>query len=289
MTTLARALANGALLGMMYTAISAGLSLTLGVMGLINVAHSAIAMLGAYLAWDLLRLTGVDPLVALLVVTAGFMFLGMLVERVLVRRVYNEPAVASLLSLFGLMIVVESAMILWWTTTERALPVPYPAAIEVLGLRIGFARLVGGGVAFVVVAAAHLYLKYSRTGRGIRAMASNRDAARMLGIDTDHLSMVLFGIGTALAGAGGVAMAMVFSITPQLHLNWLTLAILVVVIGGLGSIPRTMVAALAIGLIESLVGTYLPFEYVDVVVYGLLIATLWIRREGIAQAEARTL
>lgn len=289
MTTLVRALANGILLAMMYTAISAGLSLTLGVMGLVNVAHSAVAMLGAYVAWEMLQRFGVDPLIALVIVSVLFFFVGMLIERLLVRRVYNEPPVASLLSLFGLMIVIESAMILVWTTTEKALPVPYASAVEILGLRLSVARLVGGTVALAAVLAAHLFLRYSRTGRGIRAMASNRDAARMLGIDTDRLSMILFGIGTALAGAGGVAMAMVFTFIPQLHLSWLTLAILVVVIGGLGSIPRTMAAAIVIALVESLAGAYLPFEYVTVVLYGLLIATLWVRHEGLGQTEARTL
>lgn len=289
MTSLSIALVNGVLLGMVYAAISAGLSLTLGVMGLVNVAHSAVAMLGAYIAWEMMQRTGVDPLVAFLVVLALSFLFGMIIERLLIRRVYDEPPVASLLSLFGLMIVLESAIILVWTTTERALPVDYPTAIEAFGLRIGVARLVGGGVALAAILATHAFLKYSRTGRGIRAMASNRDAARMLGIDTDRLSMLLFGIGTALAGAGGVAMAMVFTFVPQLHLNWLTLAILVVVIGGLGSILRTLVAALAIAVIESLAGTYLPFEYVPIVLYVLLIVTLWVRREGIAGSRARAL
>lgn len=289
MTTLTIALVNGVLLGMVYAAISAGLSLTLGVMGLVNVAHSAVAMLGAYIAWEMMQRTGMDPLVAFVVLLALSFVFGMVIERLLIRRVYDEPPVASLLSLFGLMIVLESAIILVWTTTERALPVDYPTAIEVLGLRISVARLVGGGVALVAILATHAFLKYSRTGRGIRAMASNRDAARMLGVDTDRLSMLLFGIGTALAGAGGVAMAMVFTFVPQLHLNWLTLAILVVVIGGLGSIPRTLVAALVIAVIESLAGAYLPFEYVPIVLYGLLIVTLWVRREGIAGSGARAL
>lgn len=288
MTTLAPALVNGMLLGMMYAAISAGLSLTLGVMGLINVAHSAVAMLGAYVAWDLMRQTGIDALTAFGLVTVLSFVFGMVIERLLVRRVVDEPPVASLLSLFGLMIVLESAIILVWTTTERALPVNYPIAVQALGIRISGARLVGGSVALVAILATHAFLKYSRTGRGIRAMASNRDAARILGVNTDRLSMLLFGLGTALAGAGGVAMAMVFTFVPQLHLNWLTLAILVVVIGGLGSIPRTLVAAVAIGIIESLAGTYLPFEYVAIVLYGLLIVTLWIRREGIAGSGART-
>lgn len=289
MSTFVAAVSNGLLLGLVYAAISSGLSLTLGVMGLINVAHSAIAMLGAYVAWSTMRAWGVDPVVALAGVTIAFFFLGMLVERLMVRRVYDEPPEASLLSLFGLMIVLESALILIWTTTERALPVQYTAAIDLGFMRVGTARLVGGVAALVAILVAHFFLGHSRVGRGIRAMASNRDAARILGIDTERLSMLLFGIGTALAGTGGVAMGMIFPFTPGDHLKWLTLAILVVIVGGLGTLPRTMAAALAIGVIESLGGAYLPFQYVSIMLYGLLIVMLWVRREGLVGQAARTI
>lgn len=289
MTSLVAAIVNGLLLGMIYAAISAGLSLTLGVMGLINVAHSAIAMFGAYLAWSAMHAWGIDPVLALALITVGFFFVGMAVERLLVRRVYDEPPEASLLSLFGLMIVLESILVLVFTTTERALPVQYTSAIQIGFIRVGVARLVGGAAALVAILVAHGFLRRSRLGRGIRAMASNRDAARILGVDTERLSMLLFGIGTALAGTGGVAMAMIFPFTPGDHLNWLTLAILVVIIGGLGGLPRTILAALSIGLVESLAGAYLPFQYVSIVLYALLIVTLWIRREGLAGEAVRTL
>jgi branched-chain amino acid transport system permease protein len=287
--TLVQGIANGVLLGLIYTAIAAGLSLTLGVMGLVNVAHSAIAILGAYIAWTLMRAIGMDPLVALVLVTAAFFFLGMLIERGLVRRVYDEPPAASLLSLFGLMIVLESSINLIWTTTERTLPITYPAALSVANVNLSFTRLVGGGLALVAVVGAHAFLRYSRTGRGIRAMAANRHAAQMLGINTNRLSMILFAIGTALAGTGGVAMGMVFPIAPHVHMHWLTLAILIVVAGGLGGIPRTMVAALAIALIETVTGLYLPFRYVMVVLYLLLILMLWVRTEGLLGGGARRL
>lgn len=289
MTTLVQVVASGLLLGLIYSAIASGLSLTLGVMGLVNVAHSALAILAAYIAWTMIQVTGADVVLVLVVVAVLFLVVGMFVEKVLVSRVYDEPATASLLSLFGLMIVVESAVVLIWTTTERALPVGYPIAVELGFLRLGVPRLVAGLVALAATLACHFYLRYSRVGRGIRAIASNRDAAAILGIDTRRLSRILFGLGTALAGVGGVAMAMVFPFTPATHLSWLTLAILVVVIGGLGTIPRTLVAAIVIGLIESIAGTYLPFQYVSTVLYGLLIAVLWVRTEGLAGRKARTI
>lgn len=289
MTTLIQVLLSGVLLGLIYSAIASGLSLTLGVMGLVNVAHSALAMLAAYLGWSIVQASGIDVVLVLLIVTVLLYFVGVVIERILVRRVYGEGAIASLLSLFGLMIIVESAIVLIWTTTERALPVGYPIAVDIGFLRIGVPRLVAGLVALAATLACHFYLRYSRVGRGIRAMASNRDAASILGIDTARLSQILFGLGTALAATGGVAMAMVFPFTPATHLSWLTLAILVVVIGGLGTIPRTMAAAVVIGVIESLAGTYLPFQYVSIVLYGTLIVVLWVRSEGIAGRKVRTI
>src|SRR5690606_36738001 len=141
------------------------------------------------------------------------------VERLLVRRVYDEPPEASLLSLFGLMIVLESILVLVFTTTERALPVQYTSAIQIGFIRDGVARLVGGAAALVAILVAHGFLRRSRLGRGIRAMASNRDAARIVGVDSERLSILLFGIGTALAGTGGVAMAMIFPDRKSTRLN----------------------------------------------------------------------
>lgn len=289
MTTFIQATINGVLQGVVYAAIAAGLSLTLGVMGIINVAHSALAILAAYMGWTAINQLGIDPVTTMVILGAVFFVFGVIIERGLLRRLYTEEAWASLLVLFGLMIGIETVANLVWTTTERAITLPFEAALEIGGFRLSSSRLFGGLIMLVAIAAVHVFLTYGRIGRGMRAMAVNRDAAEILGINTGRLSLILFGLGTALAAGGGLALGMIYPLTPQLHTQWLVLAILIVVIGGLGGLPQTMVAAVAVALIETWTGLYISFRYVDVVLYVLLIALLWIRREGLAGVRGRSL
>jgi branched-chain amino acid transport system permease protein len=289
MTTFVQAAINGLLQGIIYAAIAAGLSLTLGVMGIINVAHAALALLAAYLGWTSINLLGMDPITSLVVIAVIFFVIGVLIERGLLRRLYGEEAWTSLLVLFGLMIVIETVANLTWTTTERVIAVPWPAAVELGAFRLSTSRLVGGLIMLAAIVAVHIFLTYGRMGRGMRAMAYNRDVAEILGINTDRLSLVLFGLGVALAAGGGLTLGLIFPLTPQLHTQWLVLAILIVVVGGLGGLPQTVLAAVGVALVETWTGLYLSFRYVEVVLYLLLIAVLWIRREGLVGSRARSL
>jgi branched-chain amino acid transport system permease protein len=289
MTTFIQATINGLLQGIIYAAIAAGLSLTLGVMGIINVAHAALALLAAYLGWTSINLLGIDPFTSLVVIAVLFFLIGVLIERGLLRRLYDEEQWASLLVLFGLMIVIETVANLIWTTTERVITVPWPAALQMGAFRFSTTRIIGGVIMLAAIVAVHAFLTYGRVGRGMRAMAYNRDAAEILGINTHRLSMILFGLGVALAAGGGIALGMIFPLTPQLHTQWLILAILIVVVGGLGGLRQTVLAAVGVALVETWTGLYLSFRYVDVVLYVLLIALLWIRREGLAGSRERRL
>jgi branched-chain amino acid transport system permease protein len=187
------------------------------------------------------------------------------------------------------MIVIETVANLIWTTTERVITVPWPAALQMGAFRFSTTRIIGGMIMLAAIVAVHAFLTYGRVGRGMRAMAYNRDAAEILGINTHRLSMILFGLGVALAAGGGIALGMIFPLTPQLHTQWLILAILIVVVGGLGGLRQTVLAAVGVALVETWTGLYLSFRYVDVVLYVLLIALLWIRREGLAGSRERRL
>jgi branched-chain amino acid transport system permease protein len=126
-------------------------------------------------------------------------------------------------------------------------------------------------------------------GRATRAMADNRDATATMGIDTGRLSTLVFGMGLALAGLAGVALAMAFTFSPQEHVRWLAWAFLIVIIGGLGSVPATVAAGLLVGVTESFVGLVLPFQYTYLVIYGMLALALVLRGGGLMSAAARRL
>jgi len=279
---------NGLVLGLIYTGLAVGLSLTMGVLGVINVAHSAFLILASLTAWQLVSSFGVDPLLTLVVLVPSAFVIGAALERVLIRRVAREAQTTALLVLFGVLIVIESIGILIWTTDTRVLDVGYlSGAVSVGRLSVPYSRLAAALLSLVAVTALHLFLTRTLTGRSIRAMAQNRDAAALVGIKVPQLTTVVFGIGTALAAIGGVSLALAFPFTPQGHIQWLAWAFLVVVIGGLGSVRNTLLAGIVLGTVVSFAGVLVPFEYTYLIVYGLLALALMIRSEGLLGAAER--
>lgn len=290
-TLLTQVFINGVLLGLVYGVIALGLSLTMGVLRIINVSHGAFTVLGAYGAFVGLRVFQQDPLVAVIPVIILFFGLGMLVERVVIRRVERSPQVAGLLALFGSMIVLETVMILIWTTDIRVLSSPIYGGMVLsgAGMRVSMTRLLAAAVAVVALVIVHLALTRTLTGKAIRALAQNRDAASIMGMKVSRLISYVFGLGIALTAIGGSAVGMIFPFTPQDHIRWLAWAFLIVVVGGLGGVRQTAFAAVFVGLVESFLGLLLPFRWVFVVMYLLLAVVLIARREGLAATRVRTI
>jgi branched-chain amino acid transport system permease protein len=162
-------------------------------------------------------------------------------------------------------------------------------SLEGLGVSVPLPRLAAGVLATVSMVGLYLFLQRTMTGRSIRAMAQNRDAAAMVGIRVERLDALVFAIGTGMAAIGGVALAMAFALAPQQHVRWLAWAFLVVVLGGLGNVRNTAVAALLLGFVEAFAGALLPFHYVYVIVYAALAAALLFRSEGLMGTRARTI
>lgn len=286
---LTQALINGLLLGLIYTAMAVGLSLTMGIMGIVNVAHSTFIILGSYAAFVLSRQFGIDPIPSLLFIIPLFFIIGALLERGLMRHVARASPTIGLLILFGVLVILESGAILVWTTDTQVIDTNYGPSIILGDFIIARPRLFAGIVALIMVGLTYYLLQRTIMGKGIRAMAQNRDAATMMGIDVERLSMVVFGIGTATAAVGGVALAMVFPFTPQDHIRWLAWAFLVVVVGGLGNVRNTLIAGLVVGVTETLSGVLLPFQFVPVVIYSFLALALIFRGQGLAGTESRTI
>lgn len=285
-----QAIVNGLLLGLIYTAMAMGLSLTMGIMRVVNVAHSTFVILGAFLAFELLNRFGLDPIVSTIGSIPVFFIIGALLEKALIRRVVRAPETVGLLILFGVLVIIESASILIWTTDPRVISVSYTATSLFIGdIALSKTRLIGGAMALIVVSLTHFFLQHTLMGKGIRAMAQSRDAAMMMGINVERLSMIVFGMGTATAAAGGVTLAMIFAFAPQDHIKWLAWAFLVVIVGGLGNVRNTLIAGLFIGLLEALSGVLLPFQYVYLVLYSSLALALLVRGQGLAGARTRTL
>ena len=282
---IAAALADGVLLGLIYALLGLGLGIVLGLMGVVNMAHGAFVMLGSFLAYELSRRFGIDPVTSLFLALPLFFAVGCLVYRALVSRVAQG---SGLLAMFGLMVLLESLGTILWTNDSRVLAGPHSdSSITLGGIALAQVRLLAGGVALILIGSVWAFLRFTLTGRAVRAVGQNRAAATALGIDASRLAATTFGLGIACAGAAGTVLAMVFPFSPNTQVQWLPWAFLVAILGGLGNIANLLAAGLAIGLLQTLCTAVLPFDYVYLALYLLLAATLILRRQGLGGAIRR--
>lgn len=285
-----QSLANGLLLGCMYGAIGLGLSLVLGILGILNVAHGSIVVLAALVYWQLVNPLGLDLLVAVPIVVIGFFGIGWLLDALVAKRVVRAPDTTGLLVFFGVMVMVAALGVIFWTTDTRNVDTGYLSGIwQVAGVRVAVSRLVVAALTVALCVAVHAFLTRTLTGTAIRAMAQRRDVAAMVGINADRLSVVVFAAGTALAAFGGVMLALVVPFSPQDHTRWLAWAFVVVIVGGLGNVAYTLLAGLVLGLFEAFFSVLLPFQYVYLIVYGLLVLALLVKKEGLHATTRRAI
>lgn len=290
MTGLLQNVVNGLALGCVYAGFGLGLSLLFGILGIVNVAHSALLVLAALVYWELVNTVGLDLLVAIIPVMLLMGLLGMGLQRTVMRRLEREADTTVLLVLFGVMVVIESFAVMVWTTDTRNVQLDYlNDTLRLGGINLPASRLVAAVLTLVLFAAAHQFLTRTLTGAAIRGMAQRRDVAAMAGIPVRRLTMLVFGAGVALAAYGGTVLGMTVPFSPQEHVRWLAWSFLIVIVGGLGNVGNTLLAGLALGLIEAFLGRYLAFQYTYLAIYLLLALALLARREGLRSAPARSL
>lgn len=290
LTELPQTIVNGLLLGCLYAGFALGLSLILGVLRIVNVAHSAVLIAGALVYWQLVNGVGLDPLLTILPVLAIFYVIGLGLHRGIAQRLAREPDTTVLLATFGLLVVIESIAILIWSTDTKNLDLGYlDTVLRFWGLNIPLSHLVAAVLTLIILFGLHALLTRTLTGSAVRGIAQNRDVAGMVGINVQRLSRQVFAGGITLAAFGGTILALALPFSPQEHVRWLAWSFLVVIIGGLGSMRNTLLAGLTVGMTEAVVGVLLPFQYTYLVLYALLAAALLIRKEGLGGVTARTI
>jgi branched-chain amino acid transport system permease protein len=281
---------DGILLGLVYALVALGLSLVMGIMGVANVAHSAFVMLGSFLALELFRRFGIDPIGTFFLALPIFFAGGVIVYRILVSRIERVRQAQGLVAMFGLMVLIENLGVAAWSTDVRVLTTDYTNASLVLGpLTLARVRLIAGALAIVLILAVWLFLRVTLIGRAIRAMAQDRFAAMSLGMDVRRLAAVLFGLGIACAGAAGVVLAMIFPFSPNAQVQWLAWSFLVVILGGLRSVGGTLAAGIVVGVLQTALAAVLPFDYVYLALYVALALILVVRRGGLSAAPRRAI
>jgi branched-chain amino acid transport system permease protein len=277
-----QSLVLGILLGGLYALLAAGLTLYFGVMRVVMIAHAAFLVLAAYLAWDVNQRFGIDPLLSLVVTVPLFFLVGVGFQRLLISRL--RPATVTMMSVlltFAVALVIEGMLGFVYSGTQRRIQLSYSAtSIEVLGAQVAVVKLIAFGLAALSLLGLYLLLTRSKFGQALRATIQHPEAARLIGIDTDRVAGYGFGLGLATAAIGGAALSLDSTIYPSLHWHWIGPLMAIIVVGGLGSIPGAAIAAMVLGIVQSLLQLPLGTTWAQTVFYLALFATLLVRPQG---------
>jgi branched-chain amino acid transport system permease protein len=275
-------LVNGVLLGGFYAIMALGLALVWGVLNIVNLAHGAFIMLGAYLSWYLYQYAGVDPFLGL-PLTAVIMFaVGYGIQRGLLNLIVRAPMFNTLLITFGIEVVLTYLAQLVFSADFRTINPPYAGDNITIGpIVVPDVRLFAFGAAIVLTLAMWVFLLRTKLGRAIRATAQNLVAARLYGVEPRHLYAMTFGIGIALAGAAGGLYGVISQVNPYIGASLTAKSFAISIIGGLENPLGVIVGGLALGIIESLALLYVGATFGDVATFGVLVLVLIVRPTGL--------
>jgi branched-chain amino acid transport system permease protein len=289
MTTFLQQLVNGLSLGSIYALIALGYTMVYGVLRLINFAHGDVYMVGAYTGYYLSRkLKGDEPsLAGALLVMLGAMLvcavLGVVIERFAYRPVRRAARLTLLITAIGVSLFLENGAQLVFGADPKFFPSLAPRADFIVGgVRLTSEQLTVIAVSFLLMILLRLFILKTRTGKAMRAVSFNLDAAKLMGISTDRIIAITFALGSALAAAAGVLIGMqIPKIDPLMGIIYGLKAFVAAVLGGIGNIPGAVIGGLLIGTSEVMVVGYLSSTFRDAIAFGILILVLLLRPQGI--------
>jgi branched-chain amino acid transport system permease protein len=287
-TGFVQALVLSLLVGGIYALVASGLTLIFGVMRVINIAHGAFLILGAFITYTLWNQLGLDPLVGVVITTPVVFGLGWLIYRLLVRPIRHSPMSSTVLLTFGLALMTEGVMGKIWGNDSTSIRPSYVDESFHLGdFFLPKAQVYGGVLAVVVLGALWLILTKTWLGRAIRAAAANPASAELVGIKVTSVSALVFGLGLAAAGAGGAIVGVLYPFVPGSHYVWIARLLAIVVLGGLGSLEGAVISALVFGIAETMTAVYFSPAWATAVPYAIVFAVLLIRPQGLLGTRLR--
>ncbi len=273
---------NGVLLGGIYALISIGLTLIFGVVRVINFAHGEFLMLSMYITYFSYELLGLNPYVSLLIGVPLMFLVGMAIDQLIIRPLRDAPAYMQIFATVGLSIVLLNLALLLFSGDYQSINMPFAKrTVQWGGISLTYAKLIIFCAAILVSACLHLILKFTDTGRQIRAIAQDRMAARLMGINLNRIYMLTFGLGTALVGIAGGLILPVYYVFPSVGAYFVLTAFVVVVLGGLGNMTGALLGGFIIGITDSLSGYYIDPSLKEVVYFIIFLIVLLIRPSGL--------
>lgn len=284
---LLQALLDGLMLGGVYAVISIGLTLVFGVVAIVNFAQAQFLMLGMYVAWFAWRHLGLDPLLGSLLSFAVAFVIGWFMQQLLIRRVLKAPEVAQIFLTVGILIVLENGALIVFGSEFKSVQTPYQnESLEWGGLLINLPYAIAFAAAGVAGLAVWWVLAKTWWGRSVRATAQDPMAARLVGIDPDRIYRLALGLGVGLTAFGGAIILPYLTVSPAVGEQFGVLMFTVVVLGGLGNVLGAVVGGLAVGVIQSMAGLFLPLQWQNLVLFTVFIATLALRPEGLLRRRS---
>ena len=273
---------NSLLIGSVYALVAIGLTLIWGVMNVLNFAHGDFLMLGMFTAFWCYTLFKMDPLFSIPVCAAVLFLLGVGIYRFIVSKVMKGPGLAQLVVTFGVSIFLANLAVMLWTPDFRLIEKPLLSGTWSLGsVQLSIPKFAASVGSVLVSAAVFFFLKRTRTGKAILAVEMNRDAALLMGINTERINSLSFGIGSALVGIAGAFLSMYYYIYPQVGGLFGLISFCIVALGGFGSIEGAFIAGILIGLVQTLGGYFFDPAYKYALVFLVYLITVWIRPQGL--------
>ncbi|MCW5613272.1 MAG: branched-chain amino acid ABC transporter permease [Rubrivivax sp.] len=278
---------NGLTTGAVYALIALGLTLIYGVLHIINFAHGAALMVALYAVYLLKTHLGVDPYLALPLVVPGMFALGYALQRGIVNRASHGKDENILLVTLGLSIVLENLALMLFRSDTRTIETAYTLSTVAIGpALIALPKLVAFAGALATSALLLWVVTRTDLGRAIRAVAKEKQGAKLMGIDVDHVYAMCFGIGLACLGAAACFLLPAYYVNPQVGSGFVLVAFTIVVLGGMGSFAGALLGGLLIGVVESLGGLFLGESLGQIGIFAIFIAVLLFRPQGLFGARA---
>lgn len=273
---------SGILLGGIYALIAIGLTLIFGVMRVVNFTHGDLVMIGMYLTYLLYKGFGLDPYVSLLIVPAALFLIGVVLHKLVVHRVIGAPHEVQIFATVGLSMVMSNAILVYFKGDYRSVQTAYSTETVQAGpIILGYPQVIAFIISAVMTLVFFLFLKYTYTGKAIRATTQNRMSATLMGIDVRRIYLMTFAIGAALAGIAAVLLMPIYPAYPSVGEAYLLIAFVVVILGGLGSIPGALLGALIIGIVETLSAYYIGSGWKQAAYFVIFILVLIFRPQGL--------
>jgi branched-chain amino acid transport system permease protein len=281
-TELAQTLLSGVLMGLIFSLVAVGLTLIWGIMDIVNFAHGDFLMSGMYISYWMYVLWGVDPLLSLPVSAVLLFVLGVVVYRLVIRRILGAPMLIQIFATFGMMILMRYVAFYFFKPNYRSIQQTLLSGnIDLGGVYLSIPQLAAAVGAFLTTGAVYVLIHRTRVGGALQATAEDREAAALMGIDTDRMFTLAWGIGAATAGIAGSLLSTFFYIFPEVGGIFGLIAFVAVTLGGFGNVAGAFVAGILIGVVEAMAGYLYDPALKTVFVYLLFLGVLFFRPQGL--------